>query len=60
MIATMPPTIWPKTVAIAAPVTPMAGMPSAGTPKISSGSQRMLVIAPVHCEIIESIVRPVA
>ena len=51
-------TIWPSTVAMAAPLTPMAGKPS--RPKIKIGSMMMLMTAPVICVIMESEVRPVA
>lgn len=47
----------PITVAMAAPATPMAGMPN--HPKIKMGSSTMLMMAPVPCVNIVSVVRPV-
>ena len=49
--------IWPVTVAIAAPATPIFGIPN--KPKINIGSRMILIIAPVDCVIIVNIVRPV-
>ena len=45
------------TVAMAAPATPICGIPN--KPKIMIGSSMMLMIAPVICEAILKIVLPV-
>ena len=51
-------TIWPMTVATAAPATPMAGIPK--PPKINSGSNIMFNTAPMPWVIMVYMVRPVA
>ena len=45
------------TVAIAAPATPSFGIPK--SPKISTGSKKMLITAPTPCVIMEYKVFPV-
>ena len=44
-------THWPRTVATAAPATPMAGKPN--QPKMNTGSSTMLMTAPVAWVIME-------
>ena len=48
---------WPVTVAMAAPLVSSRG--NGPTPRISSGSRIMLMIAPVSWVVIESVVLPV-
>jgi len=50
--------ICPPTVAIAAPATPMAGMPN--MPKMRMGSRMMLLTAPTSWKIMGQIILPVA
>ena len=47
---------WPATVAMAAPVTPMAGM--GPSPSTKTRSKMMLETAPVNCIIMATMVRP--
>ena len=51
-------TIWPITVAIAAPVTPSFGIPN--QPNINIGSRIIFKIAPIICEIVGNNIFPVA
>ena len=50
IIAITAATICPKTVAIAAPITPIPGIPN--HPNIRIGSNTMLITAPIVCVII--------